>query len=216
LVLGEELQVKRKAIRKVGVFSLMAMVIGVALLGGTSVAAPNAVVASMKNSAGLKLGTVIFSTTEDGKIMVQAMVKGLTPGFHGFHVHTAGQCDPAATDPAGAVSPFLTAGGHYNPAAGIHGGHAGDLVPLYVAADGSASLRFVTDRFTIDNLLDADGSAVIMHAGPDNLAHIPGTTATGGERYHSHVDSIFGPDTATRATGDAGSRFACGVVAAQS
>ncbi|MBW3535717.1 MAG: superoxide dismutase family protein, partial [Gemmatimonadetes bacterium] len=54
--------------------------------------------------------------------------------------------------------------------------------------------------------------AVIMHAGPDNLAHIPAATPTGNERYHSHVDDVFGPDTLTRATGDAGARFACGVL----
>lgn len=34
------------------------------------------------------------------------------PGFHGYDVHTAGVCDPAATDAAGAPSPFFTAGGH--------------------------------------------------------------------------------------------------------
>ncbi|MGH2807043.1 MAG: superoxide dismutase family protein [Actinomycetota bacterium] len=204
---------KRIAIRRGSVIALVAAVIGVALLSsGPSIAAPSAVVASMKTPAGQKLGTVIFSTTEDGKVMVQAIAKGLTPGFHGFHVHGAGICDGAATDAAGNPSPFLTAGGHYNPTAQIHGSHAGDMPPLYVAGDGTAQLRFVTDRFTVESLLDADGSAVIMHAGPDNLAHIPATTATGGERYHSHVDLVFGPDTATRGTGDAGSRFSCGVV----
>lgn len=53
---------------------------------------------------------------------------------------------------------------------------------------------------------------MILHAGPDNLAHVPATTATGEERYHSHVDSVLGADTATKVTGDAGARFTCGVI----
>jgi Cu-Zn family superoxide dismutase len=74
-----------------------------------------------------------------------------------------------------------------------------------VNQDGSAELRFTTDRFTLRELFDADGSAIIVHADRDNLANIP-------ERYHSHTEDVFGPDSATLATGDAGARFACGVV----
>jgi superoxide dismutase, Cu-Zn family len=71
--------------------------------------------------------------------------------------------------------------------------------------DGTASIRFETDRFSVAELFDADGSAVIAHAGRDNFANIP-------TRYHSHTEDVFGPDSATLATGDAGGRTACGVV----
>ena len=54
-------------------------------------------------------------------------------------------------------------------------------------------------------LFDADGSAIIVHEGRDNLANIP-------ERYHSHTEYVFGPDSATLGTGDAGARLACGVI----
>ena len=47
-------------------------------------------------------------------------------------------------------------------------------------------------------LRDADGSALIVHAGPDNFANIP-------PRYGT-------PDADTLATGDSGARAACGVV----
>ena len=83
---------------------------------------------------------------------------------------------------------------------------------LLVMQDGTAVLRFKTDRFTLRELRDDDDSAVIVHAGPDNLAHTPATTSTGAERYHSHSENVFGADSASKATGDAGARFGCGIV----
>ncbi len=59
-------------------------------------------------------------------------------------------------------------------------------------------------------MFDEDGNAVIIHTGRDNYANIPPTTPTGEKRYHSHLEDVFGPDSITLATGDAGSRFACG------
>ena len=57
--------------------------------------------------------------------------------------------------------------------------------------------------------MDADGSAIVVHASPDNLANIP-------SRYHSHTpdasSTTFGADTSTIGTGDSGDRIACGVV----
>jgi Cu-Zn family superoxide dismutase len=126
---------------------------------------------------------------------VSAEVWGVAPEFHGFHVHAVGECVP----------PFTSAGGHFNPDGVPHGDHAGDLPSLLVNGDSTAELRFKTDRFTLSDLFDADGSAVIVHAGRDNFANIP-------SRYHSHTYDTFGPDTDTLATGDAGGRTACGVV----
>ena len=64
---------------------------------------------------------------------------------------------------------------------------------------------FETDRFNVSALLDADGSAVILHAGRDNFANIPAT-------YSSGDPAVPGPNAATLGTGDAGGRYACGVV----
>jgi Cu-Zn family superoxide dismutase len=79
------------------------------------------------------------------------------------------------------------------------------MPPLLVQRDGKARLAFQTDRFSVGDLFDADGSAVIVHAAPDNLAHIP-------PRYVSSTTGEPGPDAATLATGDAGARVACGVI----
>lgn len=190
-------------------------VMAAALLAGgpASAARQRGLVAAVRDTAGAQIATVRMLKTDDGKVLVKAFGSGLTAGFHGFHVHSVGLCDPAATDTTGATVPFFSAGGHFNPdTTKTHGAHAGDMPPLLVAADGAAMLRFKTDRFRIADLMDADGSAVILHAGPDNLGHIPATTSSGGERYHSHVDDIFGADAATRATGDAGARSGCGTL----
>jgi Cu-Zn family superoxide dismutase len=209
---------KEKALVVLGVLGML----GGALLSlGPATAADSGAVAEVRIANGSSVGKVRFNTTDEGKVLVRVSVRDLAPGFHGFHVHSTGVCNPTAMDTSGATVPFFTAGGHYNPASSpSHGAHAGDMPPLLVNADGTAVTRFETDRFSLASLLSGDGSAVILHAGPDNLAHIPGTTATGAERYHSHSETatgyLLGPDTATKATGDAGPRSGCGIVTGSS
>src|SRR5204862_5970274 len=103
-----------------------------------------------------------------------------------------------------------TAGGHLSTASQTHAGHAGDLPPVFVNADGTGGEVFSTDRFVIGDLFDLDGSAAILHAGPDNLANIPA-------RYASSAAGAppSGPDDVTLATGDSGGRVACGIFAKQ-
>jgi superoxide dismutase, Cu-Zn family len=144
--------------------------------------------ARLMNTDGDRIGRVWFHERRDA-VSVFARVDDLPPGFHGFHIHTTGDC--SADD-------FTSAGGHLNLAGGTHPGHNGDLPVLLVNEDGSATLVAVTDRFSIRDLRDADGAAVIVHELPDNYANIP-------DRYGE-------PDADTLATGDAGSRLACGEV----
>lgn len=202
----------KRTIAVAGIGTLLAASLLVGTGAGAGAGRAEGSIARVKDAAGSDVGVVRFVPQKDGKVKITARLRGLTAGFHGFHVHSVGVCNPEATDPSDNVVPFLSAGGHYNPVAeNTHGAHAGDMPPVLAANDGTALLRFKTDRFKNRALLDADGSAVILHAGPDNLSHVPGT-ATSGERYHSHVDDVFGPDAATRATGDAGARFGCGVI----
>jgi Cu-Zn family superoxide dismutase len=170
--------------------------------------------ARMKDVDGDFVGVVRLEATKGGKVEVQAKVNDVVPRgqFHGFHLHTTGKCDPKAVDPAtDKVVPFFSAGGHFNPTSDPHGEHAGDFPVLLVMENGRAKEKFKTDRFKLSQLFDKDGSAVIIHEGRDNYANIPATT-DGEKRYHSHLEDVFGPDSLTEATGDAGDRFACGVV----
>ena len=164
--------------------------------------------ARLKDVQGDFVGWVRFEAQRGGVVEVEAKVHGVKPPgqFHGFHLHTTGKCNPNAVDPAtDEVVPFFSAGGHFNPGSEIHGEHAGDFPVLLVMKNGQAEEKFKTDRFKLSQLFDKDGSAVIIHAGRDNYANIP-------DRYHSHEFDVFGPDELTKATGDAGDRFACGVV----
>ena len=175
---------RRIAILAVAAVSLLAITAGIATgQAGEGRAAK----AMLRDASGAKVGVVRF-TEHRGGVRVRVEVNGVAAGFHGFHVHAVGECIP----------PFTSAMGHLNPGGVGHAGHAGDMPVLLVNADGTGEARFVSDRVTLTDLV---GRAVIVHAGPDNYANIPTRYAAGG------------PDATTLATGDAGGRTACGVIA---
>jgi len=174
--------------------------VGLAVAEGGDDALQGGAVAQLRDTAGNEIGTARFLGRPRGPLRVTVDVSGLSPGFHGFHVHERGECS----------AQFLGAGGHQHSGTQVHGSHDGDMPPLIVGADGTASARFDIDGLTLTELLDGapgDGSAVIIHAGRDNLANVP-------TRYHSELAGApaSGPDMTTLATGDAGARVACGVV----
>jgi Cu/Zn superoxide dismutase len=155
--------------------------------------------ARMRAAAGADAGVVTVRQLAD-RVEVRGRVTGLTPGFHGFHVHTTGACDGTT------ATPFSSAGGHLDPTDEDHGEHHGDLPALLVRADGTASVDLDTDQLDVDTLFDADGAALIVHAGRDNAANIP-------TRYRSPDGPAGGgPDPATLQTGDSGGRVLCGVL----
>lgn len=148
--------------------------------------------ATLVNAAGESIGAARFERRGTSRALrVSVSVRKLSPGFHGFHVHTVGTCEAPS---------FMSAGPHLNPAGASHADHAGDMPPLLVTTGGKAQASFTTDRFSIAQLRDADGSAVMVHALPDNAANIP------KDRYDPD------PDAMTLATGDSGARIGCGTV----
>ena len=148
--------------------------------------------ADILDAAGNPIGQMILVDAGNGKTVIQVQVSGLPAGWHGFHLHTTGMCD------GGSNEPFSSAGGHWTLGEETHPNHTGDMPLLLAGADGTARLAFETDRFTIADLFDADGTAVMIHSGADNFANIP-------ERYGA-------PDEDTLRAGDAGTRLACGVI----
>ncbi len=166
---------------------LSLFVAGLMLTGcATMPAASPQATAELKNAKGETVGTA--SLWEDaGSVRLTAQVRDISPGRHGIHIHAVGKCDPPE---------FTTAGGHYNPEGKKHGlksptgPHAGDLPNLEVGTDRTGRLEYVTKLVTLGpgptSLFDADGSALVIHANPD--------------------------DETTDPTGNSGGRIACGVI----
>ncbi|MEN9538015.1 MAG: hypothetical protein RLZZ126_250 [Pseudomonadota bacterium] len=133
--------------------------------------------------AGAALGTVRIVETRYGLAFYPSL-KGLPPGLHGFHVHENPSCAPVVRDGVGV--PALAAGGHLDPqgskrhAEPWSDGHLGDLPPLYVAADGSATQPVLAPRLT--KLADVAQRSIMVHAGGDNHADHPAPLGGGGAR----------------------------------
>ena len=118
-------------------------------------------------------GTVRFYQTRYG-VLVQAEVVGLpvkndrcSAEVFGFHIHEGNACRGNTQDPLADV------GGHYNPVGCEHPAHAGDLPPLF-GNDGYALSVFLTDRFTVEQVL---GRTVIIHGGVDDFTSQPAGNA---------------------------------------
>jgi len=150
--------------------------------------------ALLRDAEGRAVGSVLVERAGRRTFVTAQVRRGVEPGFHGFHVHAVGVCEP----------PFTSAGGHLADEGQEHQDHVGDLPSLLVDSRGTAYLRVATDRFTPVSLREGDGSAFIVHAGPDNFANIP-------PRYRTE-DGTAGPDEETLRTGDSGARAACGVL----
>ena len=154
---------------------------------------PQKISTTLKNVNGVAVGKVTFTAASaKAPVEVRVSVRRLQAGFHGFHVHAVGKCEGPT---------FASATGHLKAMGQNHGDHNGDMSSLPAKRNGTASLRLTTDRFTLADLRDADGSAVMVHAGADNFANV-------APRY-----APDGPDQATLDTGDSGARVACGEIA---
>ncbi|MDQ4078178.1 MAG: superoxide dismutase family protein [Chloroflexota bacterium] len=152
---------------------------------------PTRATADIVNTEGETVGEATFTHTEEGAVQVQVELSDFddaTDGEHGIHIHETGTCE---------TPDFESAGEHFNPTDASHGfldpqgPHVGDL-PNIRFSDGSADYQTTTHRITLQtgerSLFDEDGSAIVIHAQPDDYLTDPG--------------------------GDSGDRIACGVIEA--
>jgi superoxide dismutase, Cu-Zn family len=129
---------------------------------------PPSALARLIDTGGRTVGQAVFAQ-QGSRLRILIDVAGLPPGPKAVHVHEVGQCD---------VPTFGAAGGHVNPANAQHGTanprgpHAGDLPDLVVEADGRGHLETTTNRVTLrkgtTSLLDANGSAIVLHERGDD------------------------------------------------
>jgi Cu-Zn family superoxide dismutase len=141
--------------------------------------------AVLKDPSGKEVGNATLVATPNGTLITLELT-AVPPGAHAFHVHTTGKCEPPK---------FESAGGHFNPEETKHGllnpegPHAGDMPNIHVPEDGKLTIEVLNTLITLSQqsaLLDEDGSALVIHAEPDDYKSDP--------------------------AGHAGDRIACGVV----
>ena len=147
--------------------------------------------ATLMNTSGATVGRAILTQGATG-LLIRIEADGLTPGWHGVHIHATGQC----------AAPFTSAGGHINhgdPKAphgllNAGGPDDGDLPNIFADAQGRVRAEVFTTRARIARdgpgqwLWDVDGSALVIHANMD--------------------------DQTSQPIGGAGDRVVCGVMAA--
>ena len=140
-------------------------------------------VAVLHPTQGNDVSGLVTFTNVTGGVKVMAVVNGLTPGEHGFHIHEYGDC--SALD-------AKSAGGHFNPENKPHGAptdslrHVGDLGNLVADSAGTTHYEWTDTLISFSGPHSIIGRAVIVHVGADDLKSQP--------------------------TGNAGARAACGVI----
>jgi len=143
-------------------------------MGGDIVGGDGSVIGSLNILNGPN-GVLLEATINPG---------GLTPGWHGLHLHQVGDCSDTGT--------FKLSGGHVGKVENGHGllnpkgPEGGDLPNIWAAADGSAGYEAFSTLTSGANLADADGAALIIHTNRD--------------------------DHMTQPIGGAGARVACAVI----
>lgn len=172
-----------KALTKI-LFLIPVMVVAVTFSCTTN---KNTAHADIQSASGSTIsGEAVFEETSNG-VKMTLTVQGLAPGgTHAVHLHESGDCSaPDAT----------SAGPHWNPTDEAHGNreaggefHAGDIGNLEIGDDGTGTLEFTADDWSIGTTEASDviGKAVIIHADPDDFVSQP--------------------------SGNAGARIGCGVV----
>lgn len=147
--------------------------------------APRSVTARLAGTEGQPLGTATLAETASGQMHLTLTLDGLPEGTRAIHIHETSSCEPPAFESAGGH----LAGGHDHGALSSGGMHAGDLPNITVGADGIFQGEVLTSNVTMDQVMDEDGSALVIHADADDYISQP--------------------------AGNAGDRIACGVFADQ-
>lgn len=146
--------------------------------------------ADIVNVKGETIGLISLTEAPAG-VIIHVKAQGLPAGAKAIHIHSVGDCSDHDKN-------FAASKGHVNVAGKKHGlmnpegPDNGDLPNLFVHADGTVEAEFYTTLVSLGeskdraSLLDADGSAFVIHENRD--------------------------DFITQPIGGAGTRIACAVI----
>ncbi|XP_043673374.1 superoxide dismutase [Cu-Zn]-like isoform X3 [Vespula pensylvanica] len=141
--------------------------------------------ASVRNISG---DITITQSLPNGPVKLSGKVNGLTEGLHGFHIHEKGDIKEGCT----------STGAHFNPENNIHGApedtvrHVGDLGNIRANADGEAVIDITDTIISLTGPNSILGRAIVVHSDEDDLGK--------------------GNNTLSLSTGNAGGRWACGII----
>ncbi len=131
----------------------------------------------------------IVQSVANGPVTITGSVSGLNKdGVHGFHVHAKGDLTQGCK----------SAGPHFNPEKVKHGApeetvrHVGDLGNIKANAEGVAQINITDTMISLSGPNSILGRAFVVHSQEDDLGK--------------------GNSTVSQETGNAGDRWACGVV----
>lgn len=138
------------------------------------------------------IGIVKIKETKYGVELIPYLKK-LPPGLHGFHIHEIGSLEDTI-DKAGKIVKGGGAGGHYDPENtkkhGLpweDGNHKGDLPPLYVDKNGTATQPVLAPKLTLEEL---KGRSLMIHMHGDNHSDSPKPLGGGGGRIAAGIIPI--------------------------
>lgn len=146
--------------------------LGLALLAASMSASITAAESyAIVGSTGGNIGNVVIESGPHGSVIrIVISEGGLTPGWHGIHLHAVADCSDIGVfkNSKGHVNPASTEHGFLNPA----GAHPADLPNIFAHADGSSTAEILAPGVSLGgdgaNLTDDDGSAIVIHESPDD------------------------------------------------
>lgn len=128
----------------------------------------------MYNGSGDLVGSATFSEQPDG-VKIKIKVEGLSPGFHGVHIHEFPVCEGPD---------FKSAGNHFNPEGKEHGlmhpkgSHVGDLPNIEADSSGIVEIELIASDATLREgkmtILQNEGTSLIIKQEQDDGVSQPG------------------------------------------
>lgn len=102
-------------------------------------------------------GRIVFTQVDSENVQVSGSITGLSPGIHGFHVHTRGDLTDGCTSVLG----------HFNPtmADNVSMREVGDLGNLVADSEGKVEIDMMDQLIKLSGPHNIVGRSVVVHEG---------------------------------------------------